>query len=62
VHRGDLVLDLRAALDQPAAPRDLAAQDARRFVGDPHPREEIGGQHLGEHPSVDLVGLDLSRA
>ena len=56
-HRGDLVLDLRAALDQPAAARHQPAQHPAALVADPHRRDQVGGQQVGEHLGVDLVGL-----
>jgi hypothetical protein len=38
---------------------DLAAQRLGRLVSLPHRRQIVGGQQLGQHPGVDLVGLDL---
>ena len=49
--------DLRAPLDEPAAARDQAAQHADAFVAAPDPRDEVGGEQVGEHACVDLVGL-----
>jgi hypothetical protein len=57
-HRRDLVLDLRAALDQAAPPRDQAAQGPHALIADPDPGDQVGGQQLGEHARVELVGLD----
>ena len=56
-HRADLVLDLGAALDQPATARHQPAQHPHALVADPHRRDQVGGQQIGEHLGVDLVGL-----
>lgn len=56
-HRADLVLDLRTALDQPAAARHEPAQHPGALVTDPDPRDQIRGEQVGEHLGVDLVGL-----
>ena len=61
-HRRDLVLDLRPALDQPAAARDDATDRPRLLVADPHRRDQIGGQEIGQDLGIDLVGLDLRMA
>lgn len=41
-----------AAAHQLRAPRDLSAQDPRRFVADPDAGQHPPGQQLGDHPCV----------
>ncbi len=50
-------LDLRAALDQPAATRHEPTQHPRALVTDPHLRDQIRCEQAGEHLGVDPVGL-----
>ena len=61
-HRRNLILDLRATLDEPAAARDQAAQHAHAFIAAPDQRDEVRGEQVGEHAGVDLVGLHAGMA
>jgi hypothetical protein len=49
--------DLRAALDQSAPARHEPTQHARAVIADPHVRDQVGGEQIGKHLRVDLVGL-----
>ena len=57
--RVDAVLQARALADDVGPTVDLASQRVGLVVGQPHARQVVGGQQLGEHLGVDLVGLDL---
>ena len=40
--------------------RETSRRSVRRaLIADPDRRDQIGGQQIGQHPRVDLVGLDL---
>ncbi len=54
-----LVLQPGALFDQLRASGDLSTQRLCLLIGDPHRRQVVRGQQLGEDRSVDLVGLDL---
>jgi hypothetical protein len=41
------------------SPRHLSAQHPGAVIRQPHRRQKIGGEQLGQDASVDLVGLDL---
>jgi hypothetical protein len=56
--RRHLVLQPRALANDVGPAGHLAAQRMRLVVGQPHRRQVVGGQQLGQHLGVDLVGLD----
>jgi hypothetical protein len=58
-HGGDLVLRAGPLTHQLRPPGGESAQHTRALIADPHPRNEIRGEQLGECASVELVVLDL---
>jgi hypothetical protein len=56
-HRRDLILDLRPALDQAAAPGHQTAQHPTALIADPDLRDQAGREQVSQDPCVDLVGL-----
>jgi hypothetical protein len=61
-HRRDLVLDPGPPLDQPASARNQPTQHPAALITDPDPGDQPGGQQIGQHARVDLVGLHARMA
>jgi len=49
----------RPLVHQRTAPAGQLPQPPGLLVGHPNTGQEVGPQQLGQHPGVDLVGLDL---
>ena len=59
-HRVDLVLDRVRRLHQLPRRREISRRSARvSLVADPDAGTRSGGEQLGQHARVELVGLDL---